>query len=175
MGRSCSVCSHPESFVINEAIVLEKRSNRVVARQFGLHHDAVRRHREHIPKLLVEASRAMDAYEADDLLGRVEDLHRRTLAVLEAAEETGELRTALAAIREARGNLELVGRITKELDDRPQVNLYLSPEWIELRGLIVAALQPHTEARESVLRAIGRAEAGGTEAPKRLHAAPEWP
>ncbi len=125
MPRTCTVCAHPEVFSVNEAVVLEKRSNRVVARQFGLHHDAVRRHREHIPGLLVKALEAEEAAHADDLLGRVEDLHGRTLAILEAAEDAGELRTALAAIKEARGNLELVGRITKELDERPTVNLYL--------------------------------------------------
>ena len=161
MPRTCSVCTHPESFAVNEAVVLEKKSNRVVARQFGLHHDAVRRHREHIPKLLVEASRAMDAYEADDLLVRVEDLHRRTLAVLEAAEETGELRTALAAIREARGNLELVGRITKELDERPVTNVLISPEWIELRAVIVAALEPYPDAKGAIVRALENGGRGG--------------
>ena len=158
MPRTCTVCAHPEAFSVNEAVVLEKRSNRVVARQFGLHHDAVRRHREHIPELLVKALEAEEAAHADDLLARVEDLQRRTLAILEAAEETGELRTALAAIKEARGNLELVGRITKELDERPTVNLYLSPEWLELRAVIVGALASHPEARGSVLRAL---EAGG--------------
>lgn len=154
MARSCTVCGHPEAFVINEALVLEKKSNRVVARQFDLHHDAIRRHREHIPRLLVEASRAAEVAEADDLLARVEALHGRTLAILEAAEGTGELRTALSAVREARGNLELVGRITKELDERPTINLWLSPEWLEVRAAIVGALVPHAQARDAVLRAL---------------------
>ena len=60
----------------------------------------------------------------------------------------------MAAIREARGNLELVGRVTKELDERPTLNLWLSPEWLELRTTIVGALAPHPEARRAVLGAI---------------------
>jgi hypothetical protein len=104
---------------------------------------------------LVEAKKATDSAEADDLLDRVESLQTRALAILDAAEDTGELRTALGAIREARGNLELMGRLTKELDDRPQINLYLSAEWLELRAIIVGALEPHQEAREDVLRALG--------------------
>jgi hypothetical protein len=71
----------------------------------------------------------------------VRDLQRRALEILDKAEEAGELRTALGAIREARGNLELLAKLLGELDERPVVNLNLSPEWLELRAVIVAALE----------------------------------
>jgi hypothetical protein len=82
------------------------------------------------------------------------------LAILEATEETHDHRVALAAIREARGNLELIGEVTKELDRTPTLNLHLNPQWIELRTMIVGALEPHTEAKESVLKAIESAGNG---------------
>ena len=175
MPRSCTVCAHDESHVINVALV-SREPYRDIARRFGVSKDALKRHSgEHIPKLLVEASRAMEVCEADGLLGRIEGLHRRTLAVLETAEESGELRTALAAIREARGTLELVGRITKELDERPVTNVLVSPEWLELRTVTVTALEPHSDALRYDLRALSRTEAEGGKVEKRLHAAPEWP
>ena len=96
----------------------------------------------------------MEVAQADDLLEEVRGLQRRAYAILDAAEETGELRTALAAIREARGNLELLAKLLGELDERPVINLITSPEWIELRAVIVTALEPHPGARESVLQAI---------------------
>jgi len=74
--------------------------------------------------------------------------------VLEAVEGTENYSIALAAIREARSNLELIGRLTKELESTPTLNLHLNPEWISLRTAIVLALEPHPDARESVLRAI---------------------
>jgi hypothetical protein len=155
VGRNCTVCSHDEAHVINVELV-SRVPYRDVERRFGVGRNALKRHsEEHIPKLLVEAKKATDSAEADDLLDRVESLQTRALAILDAAEDTGELRTALGAIREARGNLELMGRLTKELDDRPQVNLYLSAEWLELRAIIVGALEPHQEAREDVLWALG--------------------
>jgi hypothetical protein len=160
MSRTCTVCSHAESFAINEALVLDKASNRAITRQFGLHHDAVRRHRQHIPELLVKASEAMEVAQADDLLEDVRGLQLRACAILDTAEETGELRTALAAIREARGNLELLAKLLGELDERPVINLITSPEWIELRTVIVTALEPHPDARESVLQAIRNVNGG---------------
>lgn len=60
----------------------------------------------------------------------------------------------LGAFRELRANLELIGEVTKELDRTPTLNLHVNPEWIELRTVIVRALEPHPEARESFLHAI---------------------
>jgi hypothetical protein len=91
---------------------------------------------------------------ADDLLEQVRDLQVRTFAILEAAEESKQHRTALSAIREARSNLELLAKLLGELDERPVVNLNVSPEWLELRAVIVGALEPYTEARVAVLQAI---------------------
>jgi hypothetical protein len=84
----------------------------------------------------------------------VRDLQVRTFAILEAAEASEQHRTALSAIREARGNLELLAKLLGELDDRPTVNVLISPEWLELRTVIVGALEPYSEARGAVLRAI---------------------
>jgi hypothetical protein len=119
----------------------------------------VQRHEEnHVPATLAKAKEAEEVAHADDLLADVRSLHHRTLAILEAAELSSEHRTALAAIREARSNLELLAKLLGELDERPVVNLNVSSEWLELRAVIVGALEPYRDARESVLRAI---EGGG--------------
>jgi len=46
------------------------------------------------------------------------DLQERALTTLVKAEETEELDVALRAIREARGNLELLAKLLDELDER---------------------------------------------------------
>jgi hypothetical protein len=81
-------------------------------------------------------------------------LQGHALNILERAEKAGDLRTALAAISQARGNLELLGKLAGELDARPLVNLNVSPEWLELRAVIVEALEPHTAAHRAVLRPL---------------------
>ncbi len=154
MPRSCTVCEHPEREAIDRALVGET-SNLSVSSLFGVSESAVRRHKaNHLPAKLVMARAAEEVAQADDLLDQAGDLQRRTLAILEAAEDAKERRTALSAIREARSNLELLGRLQGELNDRPQINLLISPEWLELRAVIVGALDAHPDARESVLRAI---------------------
>jgi hypothetical protein len=115
----------------------------------------VQRHEvNHLPATLAKAKEAEEVAHADGLLADVRSLQARTLAVLEAAELSHEHRTALAAIREARSNLELLAKLLGELDERPVVNVLVSAEWLQLRTVIVGALEPYRDARESVLRAI---------------------
>jgi len=162
MSRLCTVCSHEDRFDIDTVLVDRSASYRDIAERFALSKTAVSRHVTggHISELLSLAADAERSAQADTLLDRVENLQARTLAILEASEETREHGTALSAIREARRNLELIGEVTKELNRTPTLNLHLNAEWIELRTVILEALAPHLEARESVLRALERAGNG---------------
>jgi transposase-like protein len=154
MPRVCSICEHSKREAIDRALV-GGASNRSVASLYDVSEAAVRRHKgNHLPAKLVMAEKASEVAEADNLLGQVRDLQARTLAILEVAERTHQHRTALSAVREARGNLELLAKLLGELDERPVLNLHVSPEWLELRAVIVGALEPYSEARGAVLRAI---------------------
>ena len=154
MPRSCTICEHPDREAIDRSLVGDS-SNLSVSSLFGVSESAVRRHKaNHLPAKLVMAQAAEEVAQADDLLQQVRDLQSRALAILGKAEAAGDLRTALGAIREARGNLELFAKLLGELDERPVVNLDVSPEWLELRAVIVGALEPYSEARGAVLRAI---------------------
>jgi hypothetical protein len=150
------VCSHEKRYEIEERLATRQGTYRGIARTYGLSEDAVSRHVSggHISQLIALAADAERAARADTLLDRIEALQSHTLAILEATEETHDHRTALAAIREARGNLELIGEVTKELDRTPTLNLHLNPEWLELRAVIVGALDAHPDARGAVLRAL---------------------
>jgi transposase-like protein len=154
MPRRCTVCDHPEKHGIDEVLVTGA-PYRSVAKRFGLSESAVYRHKtDHLPAHLLKAREVEEAARADDLLEQVRHLQGRALDILERAEKAGDLRTALAAISQARGNLELLGKLAGELDERPVVNLNVSPEWLELRAVIVTALEPHPDARGAVLRAL---------------------
>jgi hypothetical protein len=160
MPRRCTVCDHPESHSIDEALV-GGAPYRSVAKQFELSESAVYRHKtEHLPAHLLKAREIEETARADDLLEQVMNLQTHALAILERAEKSGDLRTALAAISQARGNLELLGKLAGQLDERPVVNLNVSPEWLELRAVIVGALEPYSEARGAVLQAIEGSDNG---------------
>jgi hypothetical protein len=152
MPRRCSVCDHPERQKVDEALVTGA-PYRSIAKRFVLSESAVYRHKvEHLPARLAKAREAAEVAQADDLLAQVRDLQDRALAVLGRAESAGELRTALGAIREARGNLELLAKLIGDLDERPQVNVLIAQE---AQTTIIAALAPYPDARQAVADALG--------------------
>ena len=109
----------------------------------------------HIAPSLALAQQAVTVAHADDLLSQVRDLQTRALSILKKAEETGDLRTALGAIREARGNLELLAKLLGEIQQQaPVVNIVMSPEWIQMRTTILQALEPYLDARLAVVEAL---------------------
>jgi hypothetical protein len=157
MPRSCNVCSHPDREAIDEALVSGVAFPALVA-EYRVSKDSLSRHKaNHLSAKLVMAHAAEEASRADTLLRQVRTLQRRALTILDKAEEAGELRTALGAIREARGNLELLAKLLGELDERPQVNVLISPT---VQTAIIAALEPHPEARLAVASALKGLEDG---------------
>ena len=150
----CTICSSTNRDAIDSALV-SGESFRTIAAQFGVSTAALQRHKaHHLPAALAQARNASEATRGDDLLEQVNALRSRAFGILTQAEETGELRTALAAIREARGCLELLARLLGELQDGAQVNISVAPQWISLRTTILAALVPFPDAKRAVAVAL---------------------
>src|SRR5829696_3614166 len=134
------------------------QAKRRIASQHGVSERAVRYHmREHLPALLALARDAERAARADSLLDRMEALQSQTLAILDAPEDQ---RTALAAIAQARRNLELIGEIAKELDRTPTINLELTVEWQGVKAVLVNTLASYPEAQQAVFNALEEAPNG---------------
>src|SRR5918995_180998 len=131
---------------------------RRIASHHGVTERAVRYHiREHLPALLALARDAERSARADSLLDRMEALQSQTLAILDAPEDQ---RTALAAIAQARRNLELIGEITRELDRAGTINLELTVEWQEVKAVLVNTLASYPEAQQAVFNALEEAPDG---------------
>ena len=144
------MCDHETRTSIETALI-SGAPLRDIAGRYGVSKSALERHKaDHLPAGLAKAREAEEAARADDLLSEVRGLQARTLAILESAEASGEHRTALAAIAEARRNLELLGKLAGELDERPVVNVLVSAEWITIRTVLLEALSPYPQASTAV-------------------------
>jgi hypothetical protein len=157
----CTICTHPERGTIDATLCNGSATERGLARRFGLVSTSLRRHRQrHLPRAMVKAQEAEEVARADSLLEQVRDLQETTLATLTKADAAGDLATVLRAVREARENLSLLAKLLGELDERPVVNLILSPEWLAVRAVLLAALGPHPAARVEVAAALAGLENG---------------
>jgi len=156
MARKCSVCTHHKRGEIDQAIIAGQ-SYRDIAGRFGLSKSAVERHaKAHLPATLVKAQEAEEVARADALLAQVQELRDRALKILDKAERSQDFKTALGAIREARGCVELLAKLAGELSEAPQLNVLLSPQWVELRKTILLALEPYPEARARIAEVLTR-------------------
>lgn len=159
MPRVCTVCSHPKRSDIDRALV-DGIPYRTIAKRYGASAAAVQRHKDHVPATLAKARDASDVADADDLLAHLASLRTKALDLLTKAETAGDYRTALAGVREARACVETLLEVSGELDRRGVVNIVVSPQWIELRTVIIGALRDHPDARQSVAKALKAVERG---------------
>lgn len=160
MSRTCTVCGHESRLEIDRAL-LGSDSYRNIAARFGVTTSSLQRHRnEHIPGRLLKAKDVEEIAEADTLKSELEYVKSDVERLKIKAEADDDYRIALAACDRALKALELQAKIAQLIAEAPQINVTLSPEWLEIRGLIVQALEPHSEARRAVLRALEAAGNG---------------
>lgn len=162
MARTCTVCSNPERDAIDASLV-SRRSYRDIAQLHDVSISALSRHASaHISPALAVVQAEREHAGGTSLLDRIEDLYGRASGILDAAEADGKVNVSLGAIRELRGITELLGKVTGELKDRPEVvvNILTSPEWVQVRATLLDALAPYPEARLAVAGRLLELEAG---------------
>ncbi len=158
MPRRCTICAHKKRSAIDKALVA-RQPFRNIAAQFRVSTSALVRHSDdHLPSSLVKAHQDTEAAQADALLAQVVDLRDNAFGIFDKAEGSADLRAAVSAIREARGCVELLGKLAGQLKDSPTINVILMPEWRELQTAILKALAPHRDARLAVTTALAEME-----------------
>jgi len=157
MGRTCTVCAHKDVAEIDR-LLLCSDSYRDIARQFGLSKDALARHKEsHIPKELLKSNDIQEVAKADVLLVQLEEIRKKTLSLLDKAEQAADTRVygaPVAYLREIREQFKLIAELEGRLASQPQINILVNPQWIELKALIITTLKPYPEAYEALIDAL---------------------
>jgi len=152
--RACTICTHTERAAINAAL-LTGTALRDIAGQFGVSKSSLDRHKEeHMPVALVKAQEVEDVRQALDIVAQLKAINGAALTVLGEARRSGNGELALKAIDRIQRQIELQAKLLGELDERPQINLVVSPEWLTLRLVIVQALMDYPAAQHAVLSAL---------------------
>ena len=154
MPRTCTVCQHPEREAINRALV-EGASLRDIAGQYNVAKSAVDRHKaEHLPAVMAKSEQARAIVHADHLLEEANRLYAVATTVMDAAQRSKDYELVLKAVGTGGRVLSLLGELLGELNRQPQLNLYLSAEWVEVRALLMTALSDFPEARAAAALAL---------------------
>lgn len=158
MARQCTVCAHPKQRDIDRLLMDPNVTYSSVGEAFQINPKSLERHhKNHLePRLQkVEGMRSGDVEASFGILGDMDDLKARALKLLEAAENAGQTRTAIAAIKEVRGVLDSLAKLTGEGQRTGTVvNIINAPAWTVVQTRIIHALQPFPEARQAVVQAL---------------------
>ena len=123
MPRNCTICNHPQLKEITHALIA-RRPYRSIQARYGVNKSSIVRHlKRHVTKALRQLSKtempiAQAAEIGEPVLVEMRRLNQRSLKILKAAEEAKDHTLALHAVRECRRNLELIAKLTGELDPR---------------------------------------------------------
>jgi hypothetical protein len=162
MAPRCTICAHPERDGIDSELATGT-TYMDIARRYEVGPESVRRHAQnHLSPALAAVRAAREETEAADLVTRIEGLIARAELMFGAAAKGGQSAQALAVLKELRALLELWGKATGQLDERPTVtlNLMASPEWLAVRDVILSTLMAYPEARTAVSGRLLQLEAG---------------
>ncbi len=115
--KKCCICAHKSRTEIDQEII-RGTSLRTIAKQFGATKSSLYDHQKagHISASVAKAEEARQIANGEDLLKWTKGLLSKSISYMNKAETAGDLRTAISAIREARGCVELLGQVTGELE-----------------------------------------------------------
>ena len=137
-------------------MLLDKIPMRNIAEKFALSLSSVNRHKgAHLSASLVQAQ---EIAHAENLLDQLKNLQTIAMDTLKKAQDSQDLRVVATLIGQARGNLELLFKLTGELAQEGAVNIVVLPEWIMVRTAMLQALAPYPEARLAVSAALEKVD-----------------
>jgi len=154
-NRPCKVCLHPKRAQIEREIAAGKLTKSKAALIVGCHKGTVSRHfsRCVAPQVAKIAQQAREK-QGINIIQQLERSLQTTQHIIEISLKRGKTRDALKALDVERRQLELTAKLTGQLHEAPQVNFLLSSEYIQLKQVIIKALEPYPEARQQAALAL---------------------
>lgn len=150
MARPCSVCVHPKRVEI-DAWMVKGASNRRVAKQYDVSDDAVQRHRKHIGSALAEVTLTREERAGNATRTELDALWSEAKRLGEAAEEKGDLRAALTAVREMTRLYELQARLVLQARSDAR-DVARHPVYLELQADLLAVTRGCVACSEGIAR-----------------------
>ena len=165
MGRKSKIEAHPQSEEIIKRLASGEEYSKIVEDFPDIRYQDLDYYAENkLPEILSKSNdlkaladeiEQADIHKGDTYLQLVIGLQKKALDKLEQHNDSDPKSWAMVS-REARGYLELLGKALDRIRDTPpaQITIINNPEWVELRTLIIGALEHYPEAREAVVHAI---------------------
>ncbi len=166
MGRKSKIEAHPHSEEIIKRLASGEEYSKIVEDFPYIRYQDLDYYAENkLPEILSKSNdlkaladeiEQADVHKGDTYLQLVIGLQKKALDALELQDASEDPKSWALVSREARGYVELMGKALDRIRDTPptQITIINNPEWVELRTLIIKALEPYQAAKEAVIDAL---------------------
>jgi hypothetical protein len=152
----CKLCNFPERAAIEKRIAKRELTQAQAAVIVDCNPAAISRHINiHVPARIRESMKPEPVeVEGLNVVNALLESRKRVLSIYDEARQTGDMRAAIAALQCEVSQLALMGKLTGQLNDAPQVNFLLNPEFVRLKQILIKTLEPFPEARVRLSEAL---------------------
>jgi hypothetical protein len=140
-------------------------SFREAGRIVGCDSHAIAAHfRNHVTQELRKELAIKEPANMIDVVDELLEAHMTTLELIEEAHASGDIKTCFTGQQTQLKQLDLFARLTGQTPAQAetQVNLYMSPEFMQLQQLVVTSLAEYPEARRKLGEALAQAAGVGS-------------
>jgi hypothetical protein len=124
---------------------------------------AVMRHRPHVTEAMVHAAEAHDLTHGENLIERLQGLSTIALGILADAKAARQYGAAIAGVREMGRIVELVAKLTGQLDEGTRVNVLVAQQQERVGEQTLMLERLTVEERVELRRLISKAEGAATD------------
>ena len=173
-ASGCAICKHPEIEQINLHLLNKTMGQAEIARTYGISQPTVSRHQRNcVQRVIAVGTKAVEIREGITLVDEIEDIKAKTMAIyvsaLEGAicpqcghkgESLRDPHLALAALRESTAQTKVFTDMLFKYEEMQRTNTDLrnDDEFIEMRGMLIASLDPYPEAKGAAQAVFDRYE-----------------
>jgi hypothetical protein len=122
--KKCTICNHESRISIDETL-LRSVPLRSISGQFEVSKSALQRHKDHIPKELVQTKKAKEICQAEKIFSYLISLKRDAEEITKLAQGSDDLKTALSGIREQSRIIEILAKMQGQIP-RQQIELNIN-------------------------------------------------
>jgi hypothetical protein len=161
----CKVCLHPKRSEIEQQIAARSLTTVEAGKIVGCHNSTISRHMHGCvaPNVLERVQAEAKERQSLNVLDQLRQSRQVTLQILDRALSKGDYRLALKTLVVELKQLMFEAKLTGELNEAPQVNLFLSPEYVQFRQEMMRVLGHYPELREEVAQTLFEADANNDE------------
>ncbi len=152
----CAFCNYRDAALLEQQIATKQLTQVQAATIIGCNKSTVSRHMgKCVPRKIAEWVKPEAAkQETLNVVNALLESRKRVLSIYDEARQSGDMRAAIQALQCEVSQLTLMGKLTGQLSDAPQVNFLLNPEFVKLKQILIKTLEPFPDARVKLSEAL---------------------